>query len=221
MADKYTEVQHIPDEQGGGTAEIQVFEIANPNLLYHIQDSYTNLRYYYPGGSWMVAHNDTHYAIVSEGFVEGVSFLSYIFDSHLLLDPTFGSVINPQLSVSNEATPTLVACLYTWDNNDGVTSEKCSVKVKTTGSIVLDDMSFAINSVVVNQLRDHPRISYKGQATLIPRPQYSDSQEKGVGYDFSMNYQNREAHAFTVDTPFYNVEMSTRNDQLNLNSLGK
>ena len=164
----------------------------------------------------MVAHNDTHYAIVSEGFVEGVSFLSYIFDSHLLLDPTFGSTINPQLSVSDQTTPVLVACLYTWDHEDGVTSEKCSVKVKATGSIVLDDMSFSIESVVVNQLRDHTRVSYKGTASLIPRPQYTGSQEKGVGYQFSMNYQNREAHAFTVETPFYNVEMSKKSDDLNL-----
>ena len=101
-----------------------------------------------------------------------------------------------------------MACLYEWDRTNGVTSEKCSVKESTTGQITLDDIVFNINKVVINQLQAKPKVSYKGTASLAPKTGQSSTMEEGVTFDFSMNYLNSEAHSFSPESEFYNVEVS-------------
>ena len=64
----YQEVDYVKYEDGGESEELQNLTAFDERTGGYASEVYSNLRYYYPGGSWMVAMSEDEIAVVSNGF---------------------------------------------------------------------------------------------------------------------------------------------------------
>ena len=135
--------------------------------------------------------------------------------------------MNPTLQITPEGSPefhpTLVACVYKYSVDAGVTDERCQVEGTVEGIITLDDIKFYVQKVVLDGLSNltQYKVSYKGTAALINQPEFNNDLDDGTGTEFKfiMNFLNKEVSSFTKESPFFNIEIETGHEDLSVLSL--